>query len=117
MREFEIIMESNNHNTFTDFLCGLVALGLCKDTAIEQLYYCFSNDNYKRNFKQNNKDCVLQNIFITQEFFDSIMLWFATLNKDVINIYCNEMSTLLNFNYDKQSICQAVKEVAMLMYE
>lgn len=128
MKDFEIIVEGKNHNLFTNFLYGLNKTGLMpRETALDHLLYCFSNNDMQRRFKRNDKEFVLQNIFLADDFYDCILLWFATLSPEAIEIYCKEMTTLLLDQYgveadiiieklDNQGIYKAVQELVAVMY-
>ena len=81
----------------------------------------------QRRFKRNDKEFVLQNIFLADDFYDYILLWFATLSPEAIEIYCKEMTTLLLDQYgveadiiieklDNQGIYKAVRELVAVMY-
>lgn len=108
MREFELNIKKNNHKAFTNFLYALNQTELISaDTALGHLLYCFTNNDLHRGIIIDDAEYELQNVFIADKYYDVLTLWFATLNKDVIKIYCTEIALLLAMKLGKDAYAYA----------
>lgn len=108
MREFELNIKRNNHKAFTNFLCAMNQTELIgTDTALNHLLYCFTNNDLHRKMIIDDTEYELQNVFIADNHYDVLTLWFATLDKDVIKIYCTELALLLSMKLGKEAYTYA----------
>ena len=96
MRDFEVVMERDSHVAFASFIYGLRKANLAPvNSPIDKLLYCFTNKNYRRDCISREKQCVLQNIMITDEQYNAIYMWLFTLSYVAIEVYCLEIKNAL----------------------
>jgi hypothetical protein len=96
VRDFEIVMERDSHTAFASFIYGLRKANLVSvNSPVDKLLYCFTNKSYRRNCISKDKQCVLQNIMITDEHYNAIYMWLFTLSYVAIEVYCLEIKNAL----------------------